>query len=517
MKKEFFLYSLFSLFFIFSFLNNEHYFPWTTFDSEVYIFYAIFFVFIIFFLRSPKKIKISTLSFLLFSLLLISLFHYNYYEFKQNYFAFNLYLILILIFSVICVSENNELIDFLVFSIFISSVITSLISIIQFFNLECFSIYIRENNSTRYSGNLGQPNHMGTLMLMGFFSCLYIYYKYKFYLILLLIPLLVFGMVVTQSRTVWVAIFISLIILILKWKYIHKNIKFFIFSLPVLYIAINQLLKTLTVLGVNISQRVQVDAARINLWQDFFKIIPELNIFGIGFKNIEYYHFIYGVKFNHNISSYHNIIMDMCVIFGVFGLFFCFYILIKFINILFKLEKNSDIMIYIIAVVIVNHAMFEFPLYYGYFILPLVMIFNYLDRESDFKFFYEFNLNKNIVSIFILCFLGVIIRYINVYEESRSYYRSASLGYCVKKTSTTILFDDFKNLGFINCKENINIKNLELFEKGFLNTPNKTNIKKLVYVYHVLGLVENRDKLLLHLNKRYKLFLTVIDIEKMEY
>lgn len=517
MKKEFFLYSLFSLFFIFSFLNNEHYFPWTTFDSEVYIFYAIFLVFIIFFLKSHQKINISILSFLLLFLLLISLFHYNYYEFKQNYFSFNLYLILILILSVISVSEDDKLINFLIFSIFISSALTSIITLIQFLDPQYISIFIRENNSSRYSGNLGQPNHMGTLMLMGFYSFLYIYDKYKFHMVLILMPFLIFCMVLTQSRTVWLAVFISLVFLVLKWQYINKEIKISILSLPIVYITINQLLKIFTTSGVDAGQRVQVDAARINLWYDFLSTIPEFNIFGIGFKNIEYYHFIHSEKFSYHISSYHNIIMDMYAIFGVFGLIFCFYFLIKILNIFLNLEKTSDIMVYMILIVIVNHAMFEFPLYYGYFILPLIVIFNYLNQKYVIHSFGQIKLNKNILSICFLCLLGVSIKYIKVYEENRSSYRSASLGYCVKNRSATIIFDDFENLGFINCKENINIKNLELFEKGFLNTPHRANIKKLIYVYHTLGLFEKRDQLLIHLNKRYRLSLTINDIATMKY
>ena len=50
--------------------------------------------------------------------------------------------------------------------------------------------------------------------------------------------------------------------------------------------------------------------------------------------------------------------------------------------------------------------------------------------------------------------------------------------------NTAILYNwktKLENLGFINCKENINIKNLELFEKGFLNTPSRANIQKLIY------------------------------------
>lgn len=515
MKKE--LYLSFSFFIILSFLNNEHYFPWTTFDSEVYVFYAIFSVFIIFFLRSPKKTEISNLSFLLFFLLLISLFHYNYYEFKQNYFSFNLYLILILIFSIISVSEDDKLIDFLIFSIFISSILTSLIAVFQFLNLEYISIYIKENNSSRYAGNLGQPNHMGTLMLMGFYSFLYIYDKYKFNIIFISMPLLIFGMVLTQSRTVWVAVFISFVILILKWKYINKEIRIYILSLPVIYMIINQLLKIFTISGVDPSQRVQVDAARINLWHDFLRTIPEFNIFGIGLKNIEYYNFIYGEKFSYHIISYHNIVMDMCAIFGVFSLIFWFYFLIKILNIFLNLEKTSDIMIYMILMVIVNHAMFEFPLYYGYFILPLIMIFNYLDQKHTIQSFNRIKLNKNILSLCFLCFFGATIKYIKLYEENRSSYRSAFLGYCVKNKSSNIIFDDFENLGFINCKENINIKNLEFFEKGFLNTPTLANIKKLIYVYHELGLFEKRDQLLIHLNKRYRLSLTVNDIAAMKY
>lgn len=517
MKKNLLLYSFFLFFIILSFLNNEHYLPWTTFDSEIYIFYAILFVFIIFFGGSSQKIKISTLSFLLFFLLLISLFHYSYYEFKQDYFSFNLYLILVLILSVISRSEDDKLINFLIFSIFISSVLTSIISLIQFLDPQYISIFIRENKSSRYSGNLGQPNHMGTLMLMGFYSCLYIYDKYKFNIIFTSMPLLIFGMVLTQSRTVWVALFISLVFLVLKWKYINKEIKISILSLPIIYVSINKLLKIFTASGVDASQRVQVDAARINLWHDFLITIPEFNIFGIGFKNIEYYNFIYGVNFNHHVGSYHNIIMDMSAIFGIPGLTFCFYFLIKVLNIFLNLEKTSDIMIYMMLIVIVNHAMFEFPLYYGYFILPLIAIFNDLDQKYTIHSFSRIKLNKNILSLCFLCFFGVAIKYVKLYEENRSSYRSAFLGYCVKNKSSNIIFDDFENLGFINCKENINIKNLEFFEKGFLNTPTLANIKKLIYVYHTLGLFEKRDQLLIHLNKRYRLSLTVNDIAAMKY
>lgn len=515
-KKSIF-YFLFSIFFSLSFLNTEHYFPWTSFDSEVYIFYSIVFAFILFFLTPFKKVKISNLSILLFILLFISFFHYNYYEFKQSYFSFNLYLILILILSVISLDEDNELIDFLIFSIFISSTLTSIISLIQFLDPQYISIFIRENNSSRYSGNLGQPNHMGTLMLMGFYSCLYIYNKYKFHTILILIPLLIFGMVLTQSRTVWIAVFISLVLLVLKWKYINKEIKISILSLPIIYISINQLLKIFTASGVDVSQRVQVDAARINLWNDFLITIPKFNIFGIGFKNIEYYNFIYGDDFNHHVGSYHNIIMDMSAIFGIPGLIFCFYFLIKSLNIFFKLRKALDIMVYVILIVIVNHAMFEFPLYYGYFVLPLIVIFNDLNQKYAIHSFDRIKLSKNILSICFLFILGLSIKYIKLYEENRISYRSASLGYCVKNSSKTIIFDDFENLGFINCKENINMKNLELFEKGFLNTPHRVNIKKLVYVYHTLGLFTKRDQLLIHLNKRYRLSLTVNDIAAMKY
>ncbi|WP_180036914.1 MULTISPECIES: PglL family O-oligosaccharyltransferase [unclassified Acinetobacter] len=517
MKKEFFLYFLFSLFIVLSFLNNEHYFPWTTFDSEVYVFCAIFFAFIIFFFRLPKKIKISDLSFLLFFLLLISLFHYNYYEFKQNYFAFNIYLILTLIFSIISTDKNRELIDFLIFSIFISSILTVIIAVIQFFNLEYISTLIRENDSSRYAGNLGQPNHMGTLMLMGFYSCLYIYNKYKFYLILIFIPLIVFGMVVTQSRTIWIAIFVSLIVLILKWKYINKEIRFSILSLPVVYILINQFLKISTTSGIDVGQREPVDSARISLLYDFLRVIPEINIFGIGFKNIEYYHFIYGEDFNRRIISYHNIIMDMSAIFGIPGLIFCFYILFSLIIIFMGLKEESNILIYMIIIVVVNHSMLEFPLYYAYFILPFLVIFNYLDKGFCFNFLNRIKIDKNILSIFFLIFFSLVVKYVQIYEESRNYYRSAFLGYCVKNSSKTIIFDDFENLGFINCRENINMTNLELFEKGFLNTPHTANIKKLIYVYHSLGLFEKRDQLLIYLNKRYKLSLKINDIVTMKY
>lgn len=520
MKKEFFLYSLFSLFFIFSLLNNEHYFPWTTFDSEVYIFYAIICTFMIFFLKSSKKIKISNFSFFLIFLLFVSLFQYYCYDFKQNYISFNLYFFL-LVFSSLIINniliENDNIIKFLLFSVFVSSVITSLITVIQFFNWGYLSGYIAENHSNRYSGNLGQPNHMGTLMLMGFYASLYVYKKYQCSVVLFLLPLIVFAMVLTQSRTIWVFFIISILVLVLKWNFFNKKIRDIIILLPIFYVSINQLLKLFTNSGVDAGQRIQVDSARVKLWYDFFRILPDFNIFGGGFENIGRDHFLYGLSFNHNIISYHNIVMDMYAIYGLFGLMFCGYIFIKLINILFRIQDESHIIIYMIVVAILNHAMFEFPLYYAYFLLPLIVILNYFDTLYKNGSYFDIKLNKNFLSFIFLVFIAFLVKYIQFVEENWRYYRSVTLGYCVENNKKYILFDAFENLGFINCKENINIKNLESFEKGFLNTPSRANIQKLIYVYHTLGLVEKRDHLLIHLNKRYRLSLTINDIEKIKY
>ena len=209
--------------------------------------------------------------------------------------------------------------------------------------------------------------------------------------------------------------------------------------------------------------------------------------------------------------------MDMYAIYGLFGLMFCGYIFIKLINILFRIQDESHVIIYMIVVAILNHAMFEFPLYYAYFLLPLIVILNYFDTLYKNGSYFDIKLNKNFLSFIFLVFIAFLVKYIQFVEENWRYYRSVTLGYCVENNKKYILFDAFENLGFINCKENINIKNLELFEKGFLNTPSRANIQKLIYVYHTLELVEKRDHLLIHLNKRYRLSLTINDIEKIKY
>ena len=520
MKKELILYYLFSFFILLSFLNKEHYFPWTTFDSEVYIFYAVIWIFIIFLLKPKKEIKISNLNLFFVFLLFVSLFQYFFYNFIQNYFSFNIYIFSLVIVSIVInniLIEDDQIVIFLILSIFASSFITSVISIIQFYDLSFFLGYIAENSSSRYSGHLGQPNHMGTLMLMGFYASLYIYKKYQYSVVLFLLPPIVFAMVLTQSRTIWVFFIISILVLVLKWNFFNKNIRNIIILLPIFYVLINQLLKLFTNSGVDAGQRIQVDSARVKLWYDFFRILPDFNIFGGGFENIGRDHFLYGLSFNHNIISYHNIVMDMYAIYGLFGLMFCGYIFIKLINILFRIQDESHVIIYMIVVAILNHAMFEFPLYYAYFLLPLIVILNYFDTLYKNGSYFDIKLNKNFLSFIFLVFIAFLVKYIQFVEENWRYYRSVTLGYCVENNKKYILFDAFENLGFINCKENINIKNLELFEKGFLNTPSRANIQKLIYVYHTLELVEKRDHLLIHLNKRYRLSLTINDIEKIKY
>ena len=85
------------------------------------------------------------------------------------------------------------------------------------------------------------------------------------------------------------------------------------------------------------------------------------------------------------------------------------------------------------------------------------------------------------------------------------------------KLGEDILFDEFNNLAFINCKENISLKNISYFESGLLSRPSSNNILRLIYVYHQVGLHKKRDQLLKKYNARYLPQYNLNDVLKMKF
>ena len=502
-KMKYILIFILFVFYVMSFLSSEHYFPWPTYESEKFTFYA-YIVFTLFFLKKKKKnIKFYLINFLILLLLISSIFIFFIYDFKQYYYIFNLYLLNIFIFSIIISNygfEKEYSIKFIVFALLFSGIVSAIFSIYQWLGLFKDSFWIGVSPSIRPFANLAQPNHLATLLLLSLGSCLYFINRYKLYLFVFFIPLLIFSMILTQSRTVWLALLCMLIMVFIKWKVVNNKIKYIILSLIPMYVLFGCFISQSD--AVNVADRATSGFLRLLMWEDFFQVLPHLSFLGVGWRNIEYYQFFYGDKSPEYLMSYHNILLDLIVLFGLPGFLLFFYIFFKLIYVFKEIKSTNDFLIFVMLFVLINHSLLEFPLFYNYFLMVFLVFLTFLFKSYNLNQNIFF-INKNIFSCFVFFVLILTFTYTQIFEKNRNYYRSVFLGKCVDNFENSIFFDEFDNLSLINCEKNILIENLPKFEAALLERPAPRNILKLVYVYHRLGEYHKRDDLLARYNVKY--------------
>lgn len=512
------LYFITILFFCIAFLHFEHFYPWMTYDSEKFIFYLFTIIFLHFSIKNQNKIKINTIVFFLVLLFIISLNSYQYYLFDQYFIVFNIYLLNLIILSVVLCNfdyERDQLLDVILIGLVFSGTISAILSIYQWLGFAQDSIFVYKSGGSRFYANLAQPNHLSTLLMLSILSCVYIFNKFNLKLILFFIPLLLFSLVLTQSRSAGLALIIIVIIVFIKWKIIERSIKFILFSLIPLYFGIAELLSRINQ-KIDIVERMSGSFERLAIWQDFFSVFSHLGLLGTGWKNIEYYQFQYGSNFSGYLSSYHNIFFDLVVIFGMFGGVFFTYLFFKILVLFFRLNTTTDFIVFLMLFVLINHSLLEFPLFYSYFLFVFCILYFYLGEKYS-NYVFNLSVNRLVFLISSILVIGLSFLYTHSFEKNRSNYRAAFLGYCVPKLGEDILFDEFNNLAFINCKENISLKNISYFESGLLSRPSSNNILRLIYVYHQVGLHKKRDQLLKKYNARYLPQYNLNDVLKMKF
>lgn len=500
------------------FLNSNHLYPWTTFDGEKNIFYASAVIYVFFLYSHKTAVKFDINILLLFLLLLASIFSFNYYIFKQYFYIFNLYLIHLIVLSIILLNidyEKFKILEIVLISVLISGCFSSVFSIYQWLDFANGSFWLYDSAGPRFSANLAQPNHLSTLLLLALLSCVYFSNKIKFIPILFFIPILLFALLLTQSRSAILALVLVAIVTIVKWNLVEVKVKVVLFSFLPIYIFFGKLIST-TNEKINAVERMGGSFERVAIWQDFFYVIPHIGIFGAGWKNIEYYQFEFGQNFSGYLASYHNIFLDLIIIFGLFGGLFFIYIFLNLLKIFVKLNDQNDYIVFLMILVVINHSLLEFPLFYTYFLFVFTVFYFSLVKRYPLNII-NLKLNKHIFSIFVVLIMASGFIYDYIYEKNRSNYRTLFLGYCVKSLSENILFDEFHNLAIINCKENINLKHIEYFENGLLSRPSSGNILKMVYIYNEIGEYEKRDQLLTKYNIRYKKNYSIDDILKMKF
>ena len=211
-----FLFILFlCILLVFSWLTPNHYLPWTTAYNDFSIFLVLFFLGLYLFLKSinlkvPQSfillIALSTLPLLLWSLrgnvffgeALVSSIYIAGFAFAF-YIAFNL--------AQLSEQVKLETYKLLSYLIILACIVSVGIQLSQWLMIKTGSVFIIDLVSGgRPYANFAQPNNFATFLCLGLMASLYSYEKKYINGIcgLFLAIFLLFGLVLTQSRTPWI-------------------------------------------------------------------------------------------------------------------------------------------------------------------------------------------------------------------------------------------------------------------------------------------------------------------------
>lgn len=268
------------------------------------------------------------------------------------------------------------------FFIIITSAVSCAIAIRQWFHVADSEFEINLAGGRVYA-NIGQPNNLATLLLMGCAGLIYFYEKriVSSYLLILVAAFFLLGVVLTQSRTPWVTF------LVLSFFYgymiLKENTRLHIWLIIIwfLYFSVLSVVMPLVseVLGFGAYGLMERSSSsgRLQLWSQMLSALKEYWLFGVGWNQISIA--------QTTVSSFqplpmmaeysHNVILDLLLWNGVpVGGLIALVCSVWGWGVIRNVNDAEGFFTLSVVFVIGVHSLFEFPFAYAYFLIPLGLL-----------------------------------------------------------------------------------------------------------------------------------------------
>lgn len=383
-----------------SFLLPNHYFPWLTAYQEFSIFLTLLLVVIL--TLSKVNIFIDKTFFIIFIISFIPILQFIFGKifFGGDAFIAFIYLFAFAVVYVVGLNLAREYkIEILLkyFSVvLIFCLVVSLYFILkQWLLLTNGGVWITDMPPDgRPFANFAQPNNCATFLCMGLIAILYFYEKkyIQWFCGFILASFIIFGIVLTQSRTTWVFTLFFLIWWFWKARYFQTRLyKFSVFHFVAIFIGFIILVPYISdYLGVintaDAVTRATSGYLRIPMWHQMLLAIKEQPFGGYGWNQVSVAQQTVFLDYptSEQIDDSHNILLDLLIWNGIpLG----FAIICFFSWWLYRLSKLVTSIEVFIALSMVGavliHAMLEFPLAYAFFLIPVGFLLGIVQAEDQ--------------------------------------------------------------------------------------------------------------------------------------
>lgn len=441
---------------ILSWLMPLHFPPWVSWHSELLSFFAVFFLsgYAVFSSAENGKLRsirmpIAVLPFCLLAAIVIIQVAMGQQSLRDNALVVLLYLSLCILsiwlgyIAVHPYRVNETSVEPLLYAnrafilqglatvILLGSFISAVISVVQALDVwESATWITRMPTLRRPGGNLGQPNHLATLLVMGVVSLVFLYEAglLKNVSALLIYLILAVGLAATESRTG----ILSALIVFSWWGIKRKNVKF---TLPPLVVGLaGALLGTLFWVwpyifeaihlmnsGVGISTSA---GGRLVVWPQLMAAISLRPWWGWGVGRVsEAHNSVAHVYPSSEPFTYsHNIVLDLMIWVGIpITILLVLGIGIWIWRRMTATENRLTWYCIALALPFATHSMLEFPFAYAYFLVPIMFGIGILEAIQGRGRVLMIRLIPARVIVLILAMLsaGSAVEYVSIEEDFR--------------------------------------------------------------------------------------------------
>lgn len=317
-------------------------------------------------------------------------------------------------------ANPQQILILLFASAFIGALLSVAIQIYQLFDFYFLDIWIISNIKSRYFGNLGQPNQLGSLLLLGILGLIWFFLKEKIHpkIFIFLGVFLFFGLSLTESRTGWLNVFFIFSALV-WWRKIPEVKRlfpffllfigcyiFFIVCIPYINNWIHQTNSVSEARGFS-------DSARLNIYYVLFKATLIEPWTGYGWGQLRHAQFSEELipidNIRGTLGHAHNLVFDLMIWNGIpIGILFSGILFFWFFIITKSITNLDQLIMFLFVMVLLIHGMLEFPLQYGYFLFPFGLMMGAISDSAKIKYYFEFS-KYFIIALLIIGLSGLII------------------------------------------------------------------------------------------------------------
>jgi O-antigen ligase len=384
-----------------SWLLPNHYLPWSTFHMDAWAAAVLMPMAGAVLWRTREQDKLSLFGIVMLGVTVVPWIQYGFGLISLPGTAWIAFAYLLGFALAILVGQRWELHspaqlgDGLFFAIGIAALTSVGLQLHQWLQLNILDVWSMGNGFGRPFANFGQPNQLGTLLLWGVLALIWGTLRSYMRPVVMVVAavFLLFGLALTESRTAWIGV-VLLLLGIWYWRTLWPSrsapwlasalaLCFFIFVWAIPHFTVRLLLSSEE---GNLEKATRLSSElRPQVWALFLDALRHRPWFGYGWNQVATAHL--EVAPDHPpiptlFAHSHNLFLDLLLWCGIpLGLILSGFVLVWLWRRFRAIRDGSGAVMFLLVVVVGNHAMLELPLHHAYFLLPTGLFIGALDAR----------------------------------------------------------------------------------------------------------------------------------------